>query len=246
MAPARTLARRPQAFPLTVRRQLTDLETALGGRASLVGMLTLAPLTPDLHYILGLLGDPDKQALSLAEACAAANVLPGELLKHLAAAALLKGKVQAQQVVGEGIRAVAVDVMRRAAPYEETCYACGGTGSITPDPTPQVPNPGPGPCDTCKASGRLRYTPELDRQKLAIEMAQLLPKSGGLQIAVQQVNAAGGGMNTLEKLQALTDRALYGEDLLQQEDETVEGETVEGEAVDDTVEGALVDPAPDA
>lgn len=244
---AAALARAQKIFPPTVVRQLEEIEQNLGGRAEVVGMLVLAPLTPDLRYILGLLGDPQHIRTSLAEICALGNVLPGELLKHLAQAALLKGKVQASQKIGDGIAAVAEDVMRRAAPYEDACSTCAGIGSLTPDPTPAIPNPSPEPCETCHGTGRLLYRPDLERQRLAIDMAQLLPKSGGIQIGLQQNNGVGsvGGVGgTLERLQALSDRVLYGDpdDAAPADDpadaapadaarETVEdGEVVEGAA----------------
>lgn len=223
-----TVTRRAAAtFPATVVQQLATLEQDLGGRAAVVGMLTLAPLTPDLRYLLGLLGDPQCASNSLAETCMLANVLPGELLKHLAAAALLAGKVRASQKIGAGIAAVAEDVMRRAAPFIDPCYVCQGTGTLTPEPTPQVPNPGPGPCETCAGSGKLLHQPDLDRQKLAVDLAQLLPKGAGIQIA--QINApAGGGLasggGTLERLMQFTDEILYGSG---QPPAVVEAETVE-------------------
>lgn len=201
-------------FTPTVVDQLQLIEEEMGGRAQLVGMLVLAPLTADLKYVLGLLGDPQHQTKSLAAICALGNILPGELLKHLAAAALLRGKVRASQKIAEGIAAVTEDVMKRAAPYEAPCNGgCQGTGTITPEPTVQAPNPSPGPCEVCQGTGRLLYSPDLERQKLAIEMAQLLPKSGGFNIAVQQNNgpAGGSGGGAMERLTALTDQILYGE-----------------------------------
>lgn len=203
-----------RAYPQTVVVELQRIEQDLGGRAEIVGMLTLAPLSPDLRYILGLLGDPQHDQMTLAEICAAGNVLPGELLKHLTSAALLRGKVLASRKIGDGIAAVAEDVMRRAAPFEDACYTCAGIGTITPEPTTQTPNPSPGPCETCKGAGKLRYQPDLERQRLAIDMAQLLPKSGGINIA--QINQAGsqggpgGGGGSLEILQQVTDKLLYG------------------------------------
>ena len=211
-------------YPPLVVQQLQQIEADLGGRAELVGLLTLAPLTPDLKYVLGLLGDPRNSAKSLAQICALGNVLPGELLTKMAAAALLRGKVQASQIIGNGIAGVTEDLMRRAAPYEGTCSACQGVGSITPEPTTNQPNPSPAPCDTCRGGGKLVYLPDLERQRLAIEMAQLLPKGGGLQILNQnvQAGAAGsGGGGALEKLQELTDRILYGQP------SAVEGEVVD-------------------
>lgn len=211
------LARAEQLFPPLVTQQLQDIEKDLGGREAVVGMLALAPLTKDLRYVLGMLGDPRNNGQSLAEICALGNILPGALLKHLADAAMLRGKVKAAQKVGDGIAAVAEDVMRRAAPYEDTCNGgCAGIGTITPEPTKDEPNPSPEPCETCQGTGRLLYRPDLERQKLAIEMAQLLPKSGGINVAVQQNNHPGGGgvgatgFGLLERLQEVTDRILYG------------------------------------
>jgi len=182
----------------------------MGGRTGLVGMLVLAPLTPDLRYVLGLLGDPKNRGMALAEICALGNILPGDLLQHLASAALLKGKVLASQKIGAGIAAVAEDVMRRAAPYEDACSACRGIGMVTPDPSPAAPNPSPETCETCLGTGKLTYRPTIEHQKLAIDMAQLLPKAAGIQIA--NINGASGGVgmgSSLEAVQRLTDQMLY-------------------------------------
>ena len=145
------IARRKVAahFPPLVVQELQTLETSLGGRTAIVGMLSLAPLSQDLRYVLGLLGHPDHAAKSLAEIWAMGQILPGTLLQELAGAALLKGKIQASQKIGDGIAAVAEDVMRRAAPFEEACHACRGTGSHVPEPTPTQPNPSPQPCEPC-------------------------------------------------------------------------------------------------
>lgn len=220
-------------FTPTVVEQLQQIEAEMGGRSSLVGMLVLAPLTPDLKYVLGLLGDPQHQSKSLAAICALGNILPGELLKHLASAALLRGKVRASQKIAEGIAAVTEDVMKRAAPYEDACSTCRGTGSMTPEPSTSQPNPSPAACETCLGTGKLLYRPDLERQKLAIEMAQLLPKSGGIQIAMQQNNASGGsgGGGMMERLTALTDKILYGSGAGQapdaEEDPPVEAEILD-------------------
>lgn len=212
---SQALARRQAAFTPVVVQRLADLETALGGRGELVGLLMLAPLTPDLQYILGLLGTPTNQQKTLALICAEGNISPGQLLQQLESAALLQGKVLAAQVVGKGLPAVVADVMKKAAPYEAACGTCLGTGSVTPDPTPQTPNPGPGPCDTCMGTGRLMYQPDLRRQELALEMGKMLPKGGGLQIVQNNLNAGGGGGSlgggTLEQITRLTDKLLYEE-----------------------------------
>lgn len=203
--------------PLVIQ-QLQVLEEELGGRQEIVGMLTLAPLNPDLRYILGLLGDPRYKAKSLAEICALGNILPGELMKHLSQAALLRGRVLAHHKIGAGIAAVVEDVVAKAAPYEGICNGpCQGTGSIVQNPTAENPNPGPEPCPVCRGQGKLIYPAQEDKQKLAIEMAGLLPKGGGLQIVNANVQGGGGGalggagLGALEQLQQVTDRILYGD-----------------------------------
>lgn len=209
---AQVLERKSPFYTPSVVEALYEIEARLGGRHALVGMLALAPLSPDLRYVLGMLGDPAHDRLSLAEICARGNLLPGSLLEHLASAAMLAGKIQAAQRIGEGMAAVAADVMRRAVPYEDRCYRCNGVGTLPPHPTASDPNPGPEPCEICNTVGRLVYQPDLDRQKLAIEMAQLLPKSAGIQIANIQTGGkpASGGEGAFEKLQQATDKILYG------------------------------------
>jgi hypothetical protein len=202
----------------SVARELTRLETDLGGRQSLLALLALAPLTPDLRYVLGLLGDPAHDHRSLASICADGNLLPGDLLKHLGAAALHRGQVLARQRIGDSIPAVVEDVMRRAAPYEEACGTCMvdgvATGRVTPDPTPADPNPLPQICPECKGSLKILYLPSLDRQRVAIDLAHLVERGGGISITNQNLNlgaAASGGQGALEQLQTLTDQILYGE-----------------------------------
>lgn len=220
------LDRKGSLYTPAVVAALHDLEDRLGGRRALVGMLILAPLGPDLRYVLGLLGDPANDRLALAEICAQGNVLPGGLLEHLAAAAMLAGQIQAAQRIGAGMAAVAADVMRRAAPYEDRCYACNGVGTLPPRPTASDPNPGPEPCTTCNTTGRLVYQPDLERQKLAVELSHLLPKSAGIQIAniTTGQKSSSGGEGAFEKFQAATDKILYGHATPRAEEAPVDGD----------------------
>lgn len=231
--------RAEQVYTPQVEKALQQIETDLGGRGELIGILSMAPLNPDLQYVLGLLGDPQHQSKSLAQICAIGNILPGDLLKHLSSAALLKGKVLASAEIGRGIQAVAKDVMQRAAPYEAACHTCLGVGKVTADPTPAIQNPSPQPCQVCNGTGRLLYTPDLERQKLAVELAQLVQKGGGINIA--QINngagaqGEGGRTGLLEDLQKATDRILYstggGAPLPDDDDEAAEP-IQEGEVLD--------------
>lgn len=212
------LQRNSKVFTPTVVSELETLEEQLGGRQQIVGFLALAPLTPDLAYILGMLGDPQHARKTLAEICAHGNILPGQLLAEIERAAHLKGRVLSAQVISQRLPTVVADVMMKAAPYEGACGECLGTGSITPDPTPDNPNPTHNPCETCNGTGKLIYQPNLRHQELALEMGRVLPKSSGLQIIQNNQNQSssggGGGLGSgaLEKLTQLTDKLLYGEE----------------------------------
>lgn len=217
MAKSRALAKRSgiTTFTPLVVQELQQMEQAVGGRQELVGLLSLAPLNPDLRYALGVLGDPQHQHKTLATICTEANILPGDLLKHLETAALLKGRVLSAQLIGRGLPAVVQDVMQRAAPFEGTCHTCQGCGKITAEPTPTVPNPIPDPCYACGGTGLLIYPPDIEHQKLALDMGRMLQKGGGLSIVQNNANLPGGGSGggmgggSLERLHLMTDQILY-------------------------------------
>ncbi len=232
---ARGLRKVTRSYPSTVVEELHTVEAQLGGRQAVVGLLALAPLTPTLRYILGMLGEPRFASQSLAEICSTGNILPGELLQHLASAALLRGKTIAAQRIGMAVPAVVEDVLKRATPYEEACSGCQGIGTRVADPTPDTPNPAPVACETCGGTGRLIYQPDLEVQKLALDLAQLLPRSGGMQI--QNIASGGsghqqqqtGGFGVFAQISALSDRILYGSGdkaTTELDDEALPGEIV--------------------
>ena len=70
-------------------------------------------------------------------------------------------------------------------------------------------------CPTCQGAKALRYLPELRRQELALDLASLLPKAGGLSITNNTLAAASGGAigagagSMLDKVQQLIDGTLY-------------------------------------
>lgn len=221
----KSLQRKWDDYPPAVQAEMRALEQDLGGRRELVALLSLAPLTKDTRYILGLLADPANDLRSLASVCADGGILPGDLLRLLGAAALHRGQTLAKAKIGQHLSAVAEDLMEKAHPYEGACSQCLGTGSITDDPTPQQPNPSPQPCDVCKGTGKLVYQPTFERQKLALELGGMMPKSGGLTIQQNnlQLNQGAGSGGALEQLQIATDRLLFGGD----DDGPVDGEVLD-------------------
>lgn len=206
-------ARRPTAHPpALITSSLAALEQLLGGRAVLVAALAHAPKSKDVDYLLGLLGDPDHATLSLADLCAMGGITAGELIDSFKAGELNRAQAISTREVGKALPGVVADTMRLAAPYTDTCYRCQGTGTYTPEPTKEEPNPSPGPCDTCRGSGQLVYKGDLDHKKLALELGKMTSKSSGVNVQVNQQNNAfqfGTAGGALEKLQEATDRILY-------------------------------------
>lgn len=211
-------AQAPLALPSQLEAQsLALIEKTLGGREGLVAALSHAPKSRDIEYLLGLIGDPAHAKTPLGHLCAQGGVTPGELLAAWKSGEILRGHVLATRKTVEALPAIVDDILQKAAPYEAPCSGCQGLGTVTPEPTRKRPNPEPEPCPACTGSGRLLYPADLDRAKIALDLAQLTPKGGGLTVAVDarqaHLHAGGGGAagGSLEHLLAASDRILYGD-----------------------------------
>ncbi len=192
--------RRPQAppaVPRTIRASgansaLTEQEAsanlaaidtlveAIGGKAVLLDTLAVAGGSPEIEAVVDLLLDPRHAKSSIRRLCTMAGLTVMDLFAAYKKAMIVKAHLLAYQSITDQILPVVEDVMRRAAPYEIPCYECGGHGQllVEPDSTETTT------CPQCAGHGKLLQMPDLDRQKLALELAQLVQKSAG--ILVQQ------------------------------------------------------------
>lgn len=206
------------ALPSQLEEQsLALIERTLGGREALVAALSHAPKSRDLEFLLGLIGDPLHAKTPLGHLCAQGGVTPGELLSAWKSGEILRGHVLATKQIVAALPAVVQDVLKRAAPFVDTCTGCQGLGRVTPEPTKKKPNPEPETCPACNGGGQLEYPADFDRATLVLELAQLTQKGNGVQINLDQRQAhlhAGGGSagGTLEALLAASDKILYGEE----------------------------------
>lgn len=187
---------------------------ALGGRGALLDTLQVAGGSKEVDRITTLLIDPRYGGWSLRRLCTLAGLTVADLFVAYRKALLAKAHLQATKVVTDQLVQVVDDVMKRSQPYTLTCPACQGLGMITPEPSKKIPTPQPETCRACHGHGTVTMEPDLDRQKVALELGQLLQKSGG--INVQQNNlqvppggAGGGGTGTLEQLQQAVHEVLY-------------------------------------
>ncbi len=152
----------------------------LGGRQALVSILLIASGDPAVDQVVALLDDPLYAGWSLPRLCLRAGLTVADFLRAYQRAMLARGEIAAARVIADRMVAVVDDVMRRAAPYDEAC-PCGAPAVVSVPPNP--------PCKACRGTGVLHLQPDLDRQKVALELAKLLTKGG---ILVQQNTLAVG------------------------------------------------------
>lgn len=179
-------------------RAVTKLVALLGGRDALVDTLEIGEGRPEINKVLDFLGDPRYERHSLPTLCRLAGVTVAEFFAAFRSAKLVEAQIQATVAIAQQLPAVVDDVMRRAAPHEIACEVCKGTGSI--GTKPDAP---PDPCQACRGTGAIPQLPDLDRQKLALELGDLVKKGGGISLTQNQVTLGGGvAPGALEALQS--------------------------------------------
>jgi hypothetical protein len=243
-------------------KAIDALVQALGGRPALLDTLAVAADAPEVEHIVSLLIDPRYDKVSLRQLCHMAGLTVVDLFAAVKKAMITKAHLIAYKAITEALVPVVEDVMKRAAPYEITCYGCGGDGEVQDPEQPQVV--ALITCPQCAGRGTLVQLPDLDRQKLALELAQLVQKAGGLNIQQNTLNVQPGGSDgpkvggTLVELQHAVRELLSGprtplpdpetvpvvEGTIADEDEAdpAVGETIQ--AAREPVRGPSVDPIP--
>lgn len=210
--------------------------TAVGGRDALARALIVADAAPEVSRIVDLLIDPRYADFTVRRLCRDAGLTVVELFAAYKKALFVRAHLDAARAITSQLVGVVDDVMKRAQPYPIDCPRCQGVGQVTSEPTKDAPNPSPQVCDTCRGGGKLLQLPDLDRQKLALELGQLVAKSGvsiafGLQQNLHLPASPGGGRQAgaLEALQQAVGEILYPRP----------GRAVEP-PVDDPVDGTVV------
>lgn len=205
----------PQPAAPTEIEQLSEKAIAtfadlLGGRQALGEYLAVAGVGPDAHRLATLLANPACRTWSLGRLCTQAGITVADFFQAVSKAKTQRAILQAQDRIAAGMVAVVDDVMKRAAPIEIPCETCQGLGTVKSPVGDDAP---PVACGVCKGRGVMLALPELDRQKLALDLAKLLPKaSGGPAVAIQN-NFGGGGSGVtpggLEQLQQAVNECLF-------------------------------------
>ncbi len=215
MIPTRVLGGHPplrRLAPAAPRTALTDSEAdlhtgaltavvnALGGKHQLADMLAVAGDAPEVEPLLALMADPRYDHLSLRRLCDLAGWSVVDLFAAWRKAALVRAHLLAYQAITANLLPVVEDVMRRAAPYQIPCPACKGAGDIPIGDSATAR----ATCTSCRGHGEVLQLPDIELQKLALELAQLAGRERGLLIQ-QTVNVdaaqTASGMGSLVELQ---------------------------------------------
>ena len=161
--------------------------TAVGGRQSLLDTLAVADTAPECEKVVNLLLDPRYASWSLKRLCGIAGITVADLFAAYKKAMIVKAHIEATAIIARKLPPVVADVMTRAAPVDLPCEDCDGKGTLQKRVGHALID---SPCRTCSGTGTVRSTPDLDRQKLALELGQLTQQRGGLSIVQQNLNAA--------------------------------------------------------
>lgn len=188
-------------------RAIDELVKQLGGKEGLLDTLSIAAEAPECEQIVSWLMDPRYARYSIKQLCIMGGLTILDLFTAYKKAAIVRAHLVAYQTITSKLSAVVDDVMRRAAPYTIPCSDCGATGRVGGEKggTHEL-------CPACHGHKAVIVQPDLDRQKLALELAQLLQKSPGFTVQQNTVNVSPGthGPGSLVELQRAVKDALHG------------------------------------
>jgi hypothetical protein len=220
MVPAAAHASRTGDSPLTAEEShlsdaaLVRFERVFGRREAFAEILAVADGEPEVTRVIDLLLDVRYDSFSLRRLCAMTGFTVADFFAAYKKASIVRGHLQAAPIIASKIVGVVDDLMTRAQPHYLTCPSCRGTSTITPEPTKEQPNPQPEPCRSC-IDGKQLVLPDLDRQKLALEVAELIKPKGGMVFNQANLLNTGGGRSSigapgaLEQLQQAASAILF-------------------------------------
>src|SRR3990167_8939795 len=129
---------------------------------------------------------PAHRGRSVGELAVAAGWRAGTLLRVVRDSVLLLAQIGGLRIVSDGLPAVVEDVVNRAQRHFVDCGECNATGKVMSRPTKEKPESVEVTCPLCLGPGKLIREADPERQQMVLEMAKLLAKGGGAQIAIQQ------------------------------------------------------------
>jgi len=165
-----------------VEEALTSLERALGGRHSLIASLLQANLGDSENTFMELLADPRNDTANLAKIAGLAGLSVGRVLQIFKEAKGAEAYVRSINRIYDRLPDIAGDIADRSVPTTTRCALCRGTGVVdSTTGAAQVPGADPAnlvACWPCEGLGKVVVHPDLERQKIALQIGGVLKKDG--------------------------------------------------------------------
>lgn len=232
--PSRSSEVASQIIPLDphpkVVEALEQLEEAVGGRGQIAASLQIStqPLTVEEEILANLLADPANQSTSLAELCGRTGITIGRVLELFAKAEGAQAYAKSLSRIYRRLPDVVGDVMERALPRTKQCRACKGRGTV---PVKNGAEDVEIACMVCDGTGQMEIEPELERQKIALQLGGFLKDKGGVNITTTNttntVNITPA--RSTPDFRSATDRLLYPHKERALPEPTLEAEIVNGD-----------------
>lgn len=201
-----------------VDQALASLEKALGGRSQILSTLVQADLTDDEQLICDLLADPQNDNRSLAKVCGIAHYSLSRLLDLFKKAKGAEAYIKSVNRVYEKLPDIAGDIAERSVPQKARCGDCRGIGlvkrvDVDDDGKPKFSEDGKRvwieeQCWPCEGTGQITILPDLERQKLALQIGGLIKEKGPAVIVDQRNQLAFSRTNS--DFRSATDALLFG------------------------------------
>jgi len=178
----------------------------LGGRQKLTAILQVADASGMADQVVDRLLDPRYQTWSLRRICEDAGITVADLFVTYRKACVVQAHIRAAHIIAARLPPIVEDVMERATPRMVTCPSCRGDKVLNPTNKRVA-------CPTCDGSGKVLTEPQIERVRLALELAHLTQKAGLTLLQQQnqitttnQTVVTNGG---LEQLQQVVGDLLY-------------------------------------
>lgn len=216
--------------PHSQRLMLRELEQQVGGRDQLAKILSYLPLDPQEAILVKLMGDPKLTTKSLAAIAARTGFSSGRVWDFFQRGKAAEAFVKSMTLVYDKAPDVAGSVMTEALPRTERCLAPRCDHGKIPGEVDPASKTGrrkrSTDCHVCEGRGYVIGRPEVERQRLALELTGLVKKGGGVVVNtnVQQNTVIASPQSIFAKFLEASDKVLFGK--TETQEEVVEAEIV--------------------
>jgi RecJ-like exonuclease len=129
--------------------------------------------------------------------------------------------VRSTRIIADQLPIVTADVMRLAQTHEIYCPTCRGDGTVEELDADGHSTGNSVVCDACRGTGKILEASDIDRQKLALEIGELLKKDIKHQTTIvdasQHLTTTFMASTSLERLQQAVRDTLYPSTVIETE-----------------------------